>query len=507
MTRLLLAAATLALAAPLLDAAEAPAAVPVGINLAGIADWSTELPFVDVFKASRQFIPQKKGEPWGKGPMPERREDGYPKRLDPDCAVDTFVLMCGGHYEGGRWLCLYEGKGKLEFRDDAKAVSAEPGRIVLDLTPKSQVCIKIVETDPADPIHDIRIIPAAAEKTYLDQPFNEAFLARWRGFRVLRFMDWMSTNGSKVREWTDRPKTTDPTQSEKGVALEYMIALANALKADPWFCMPHLATDDYVRRFAEMVKARLAKDRKVYVEYSNETWNFMFPQTRYCLEQGKKLGLSDNDFQACLRYHSQRAVEIFRIWEDVFGGHDRLVRVLATQGANPWVSEQILSWKDAAKHADALAGADYFGHEFDDPKKADQTAALSVEELLDRCMACLEKTRETNARQVALARKHGVPYVAYEAGQHLVGVGGAENNQALMDLFVAANRHPKMKDVYLRSMNNWKDVGGGLYVIFSSMGRPSKWGSWGILEYEGQDPATAPKHQAVLEFIRQNPGP
>ena len=44
-------------------AAEAPnARSPLAINLAGIADWSTELVFVDAFKQSRAWISQEKGK-------------------------------------------------------------------------------------------------------------------------------------------------------------------------------------------------------------------------------------------------------------------------------------------------------------------------------------------------------------------------------------------------------------------------------------------------------------
>lgn len=52
--------------------------------------------------------------------------------------------------------------------------------------------------------------------------------------------------------------------------MEAMLDLANRLDADPWFCIPHLADDDFVRRFAELVKQRLEPERSVYVEYSNE---------------------------------------------------------------------------------------------------------------------------------------------------------------------------------------------------------------------------------------------
>ena len=61
--------------------------------------------------------------------------------------------------------------------------------------------------------------------------------------------------------------------------LEVMIDLANACNASPWFCIPHLADDQFVAEFAQTVKARLKPNFEVYVEYSNEVWNFQFAQT------------------------------------------------------------------------------------------------------------------------------------------------------------------------------------------------------------------------------------
>ena len=110
-----------------------------------------------------------------------------------------------------------------------------------------------------------------------------------------------------------------------------MIDLANARGANPWFCMPHLADDDYVRRFARLVKHRLRPDLKVYVEYSNEVWNWIYPVTHYAEAEGKRLKLGD---PARGRYYAQRSLDMFRIWERRVG-RDRLVRVLASQFVNP----------------------------------------------------------------------------------------------------------------------------------------------------------------------------
>ena len=43
-------------------------------------------------------------------------------------------------------------------------------------------------------------------------------------------------------------------------------------------------------------------------------------------------------------------------------------------------------------------------------------------------------------------------------------------------------------------------ISGGLFNYFSSTKSPSKYGSWGMLEYTGQDPATVGKYRAVQRY-------
>ncbi|MBN1421717.1 MAG: hypothetical protein JXP34_23285, partial [Planctomycetes bacterium] len=258
--------------------AEDPRPVPrprLGMNLSGPADWNTELPFVDVFRLSRPWVSQREGAPWGQGPALAVDERGWVKKLEPDCWAETPICTIdGGHYPRGRYTILYEGTGEIDVWNAAKVVSRAPGRIEVDIDPsKGGFHLKLLATDPADPVRAIRVIMPGFEGTVREEPFHPAFLARWRGMACLRFMDWMETNGSKIRTWADRSVPEDATFSAKGVPIEVMVDLANRLGADPWFCMPHLADDDFVRRFAGLVKERLDPRLRIYVEYSNEVWN------------------------------------------------------------------------------------------------------------------------------------------------------------------------------------------------------------------------------------------
>jgi len=82
----------------------------VGINLAGPSDWNEEHPFVDVFRLSRQWISQREGASWGKGPKLDQDEHGWVRRLEPGCYAEPPVVT-HGHHPPGIYTVLYDGQG------------------------------------------------------------------------------------------------------------------------------------------------------------------------------------------------------------------------------------------------------------------------------------------------------------------------------------------------------------------------------------------------------------
>ena len=109
---------TLILLTALTVAATAMAAPPdakprLGINLAGPADWMTELPFVDAFRTARPWISQKKGAGWGQGPELAVDEFGWVKRLEPGCYAEAMLCtISGGHYPAAPTRCSTKAKAK-----------------------------------------------------------------------------------------------------------------------------------------------------------------------------------------------------------------------------------------------------------------------------------------------------------------------------------------------------------------------------------------------------------
>ena len=150
-----------------LASAEKPAnePFPMGINLTSVCYWSTGNPFVDIFKQSQVFQAQRKGAPYGKGGPLDLDTKGWIKSLGPGQWADTIICREGGHYKGGEYVCLYDGKGRIEFDFDAKITKRHKGRITLYVSPSPRgIVLKVMETDPQDPIRNIRLISPGFEK-------------------------------------------------------------------------------------------------------------------------------------------------------------------------------------------------------------------------------------------------------------------------------------------------------------------------------------------------------
>ncbi len=486
-----------------------PNQTSLGMNIASLRDWSTELPFVDAFKLARPWTSQQEGARFGEGPRLDLDPQGNVKSLAPGAWVEApmFSFPEPGHYPAGDYILLYEGKGKFEFSRTkaASIIDSKPGRLTVRVNPKiGSLFLKLSNIDPTDYPRNIRFIMPGFEATYQKDPWHPAFLARLQGFTCIRFMEAANVNNSITQTWSQRADPSDATYTRRGMPYELCLDLCNRLKSDPWFCIPHQADDDYTDNLAKLVNAKLDPKQKLYLEYSNELWNSIFTQNKYAIAEGLKRGFSapDKPWEAGWRFTAHRSLEIFAIAQRTLP-KNRLVRVLASQTGNTFVSEQILRFKDAYKSADTLSIAPYISF----MPRADQAksvTALGIDGLLDKVeKEALPRSIEQIKRDKTLADKYNLKLTAYEAGQHLVGVAGAENDQALTDLFAKANRHPRMGQIYTQYFQAWKNQNADVMALFNSVNSSSKHGSWGLMEYYDQDPLQIPKMSATLKFAKQ----
>jgi hypothetical protein len=301
-----------------------------------------------------------------------------------------------------------------------------------------------------------------------------------------------------------------------------MIELANRVGADPWFCVPHRADDQYVTELAKLIKARLDPKRRAFIEYSNELWNGIFEQAEWVKQQGCRAGLNklgryagscEDDgarHWAGVKMNARRSGQIFQLFDQVFAGESaRLTRVLAGQAQNDHLNEVLLeSFDDPAINtargaADVLAIAPYLGGSLaSDLAEHGKVQSISVPELLDKLDQHVgsdvsEPTR-TNRR---IAERHGLRLVAYEGGQHLVAPG---HDSSVVSKLIAANRNPRMRAIYGRMFDSWfTESDRGLLMLFNYIETSNKYGSWGLLESQEQPLTEAPKYQAFFDWLQR----
>lgn len=515
--------------AALIAAAPTPVTASIGTNLGAISDSTPEFAFIDVMKSSRAWISGSAAGAWDDGRAVDVDENGWVRSLAPGQVARTLMFWdLADRYLRGRYVVLYEGNGTLTYGAGARLDPARstPGRDEIEVG-LGGIELTITSVDAANPLRNIRVIApggvcsddtrrycdaAAAcgagatcrsfEQSYAAQIFHPTFLDRVASYGALRFMDWGDTNDSAQRTWAERPKVTDARYSVKGAPVEVMVELSNRLGIDPWFTIPHMADDAYVAAYAALVKRNLRPDLTVYVEYSNEVWNSIFGQSEYARTNGVELGLSADSYEAQLRYHSRRSVQVFELFSKQFTVKGSLVRVLASHAANAWASNTILDFENAASKADALAIAPYFAGDLGTPAQANRIRGLGAEGVLSEIeQRSLPEAIGWMNEQAEAAAAHGVRLIAYEGGQHLAGVDGMQDDAALNAVFDAVNRHPRMKSIYLRYLDAWRKSGGELFTHFVNCGPYTKWGRWGALERLDQPRAAAPKFDALMTFL------
>lgn len=518
--------------------------LPIGMNIASNNYWVKQLIFTDVMKTASALIAfNASGDsPWDTGliALIETDSAGYPIEIPytPAGELPQKVRFLINNYYNGTHTIKFDGSGDL-------TINAAPGerlgsnRYSIELNGQGgHVWIDIDRSESNDPIRDIRIIPEMYADNEESMPlFDPRFLEGLRPFHALRFMDWMNINGSEQDTWESRSKTWFYTQGlEQGIAIEYAIQLCNELDEDAWFCVPHKADDNYITKFAEMVRNSLDQDLKVYIEYSNEIWNWGFDQSHYILENapGHFNQYVSDDLSSISpnpEHHPEKDAYMmqrtFRLWFDVFsGGHeDRLVRVATGQHAWTDNTRRILRYlfkkdrngnavNDAMSAASTGAGCDMFavGGYFNFEERHHNAwngmdpADVTPEMIIDSVFAVYDETSGLWTDETAnYVNNFNVGYLVYEGGQHMQPwmQGEYAYNQSIWD----AQIHPKMYDLYMLNFNKHatEHVNCQLFMAFSYVGeRESRWGSWGHLESMDQIGSDnymeiAPKYQALLD--------
>jgi hypothetical protein len=554
----------------------------VGYNLDYPGDWTGLPPFIDFMKNARvwqgscaEIDPDC--DPLAHLSLDER---GWVKSLayrdQPDRAYERIetVVLTNKHQPGcdGELVLDYEGSGEIELANATIDKRDASGRRLVFRPGEGPVFVRILSTDPkgtGDYLRNIRVyrkehLPALVR----GEIFNPDMLAYLAPFGSLRFMDWMESNqrglcsGGKSHGkdcydddkcggggrcvmagvWSERPRTDqpsllarsqflDPAHPERGVRVggypvELMVALANKLGADPHFNMPAAFEDEYAREFAGYVQKHLAPNLRASVEYSNETWNWGFPQAHYVHRLGRKLWPDEGS--AYVQYAGSRMQHQCRLWKEVFGEEKQRVRcLLSPQTGWPDMARNMLdcpAWQRlhpelgaCSEGADALAITGYFAgclQERQNEKHLKSWLARGTDYALDKFFEQLENGGQVECAEpgaknslvdaIALysvfgrmAESRGLELYVYESGTHFNYDG---KDPAVERLFVAATKDPRMGQLYTRNLQAFKQAGGTIINAWGWVDPNDMWAnSDSIIDH------SHPKYRALRDFAKSEP--
>ena len=534
------------------------AQAPLGTNLDQVQDYSPQLPFRDLFLSSREWFTQCDSERdpgctdstafnTEEAALLDLDASGWVRTVPTRSAAPIFTSVAtfwdiDASFPAGRYIVLYQGDGSIEYGLAARKNSSlsRPGRDVVEVAPsRGGILLRITATDPQQTgnyIRDIHFVSETDESTFITNRFSNAFLQQIQPYQALRFMDWLRTNNSEVSSWEDRAKITDARLSTaRGVAPEVLIEISNATNKTPWITIPHRATDGYVESFATLAKSLLRSDLSLYLEYSNEAWNSTFSQGTWMEQQGSVLFAASNEsgFTKRINFYGKRTAEICEIWRRVFSDSpQRVICVMASQAANAWTATEALACPLSAqgpcvqRGIGALAIAPYFGDYLgqDEAYQAIERLAGNRSTALNALFSeinsggalsggpsggALQQSFSWIEDNRRVASDNNLSLLAYEGGQHLVGIGAASNSQSLTDIFIAANRDERIGTTYTNYLEGWRSRGGDLFVHFSDISLYTKFGSWGALENSEQ--LSSPKYDALVTYAtgsasRNTPG-
>ncbi len=491
---------------------------PIGVNLTGVTDYSTEFVFTDAFKQSRFWISHEDdfNADWDSGVSIPLNANGYPLEIpynngtDPEQIVRS-VLFSGqnGQYPSGQYRLIVEGTGEVTLWGAANGTFTTPINTLVDVDPSAgAIFIEMEESLLTNPITNIKFIFPENIDNYQSQIFTTELLDFVSDFQNIRFMDWLATNFSPNTNWSERTTATYFTQTtDKGVAWEYIINLSNISQKNAWINIPHKATDNYINQVAQLLFNNLDSNLIIYLEYSNELWNGGFDQHHAIAEIAQGMGYTGESWERAWKYTAKRSADVFRIFETIFGENSpRLVKVLPSM-VDDYVSSKILEhFNDTTYNpnnvtADAFAIAPYFGGSIGGDLVENNTyTSITVSEILDLAEADITNTFNVVSSIKIRTDTNNLKLITYEGGQHLVVRIQDHDKQVLIDKLIAANRDSRMGTLYCQYLNFWyQNLGGELFSVFNSHEKPTIDGSWGIKEYFSQ--TTAPKYTALQNCV------
>lgn len=460
-----------------------------GMNVCPAADYDGMRIFADAMKLNRQW----QEEP--DIPIPVD-EDGWPLQDGGTCVYH------GAQSNGGTYGLFFTTQNPSV---DARTVQvrsiwgaaqitnmrydAATNTVAYDFVSPSPTQLKLGFSNTGGGVRDVRLMRPTTENgtTPYDTSvtFTEFGTDLLKAFQVVRFNAWLdciSTN--KISEWADRTLPTYSTQTSRtfdggptGVAWEYIIQLTNEAEIDMYINLPLLVTDDYIRQLALLIRDNLDPDRKVYVEYSNEVWNFSDPwdaQRNHDLavveaaQPGSPLNYDGdaNEWAVSARRVVTRSVAISQIFREVFGDVQMMTRIrpllLGQTGGGFWEQglQFLFDYYGSPDHVTEPHPPGYFFYGAGAAAYYRPDPAADIDAIWNSGnFATGAYTENLIAKNASLAAAFGLELCMYEGGPEM------ELGTTRFDAW----DDPRMTDLIVRHHNTFSENGGGLFTYTEAL--------------------------------------
>ncbi|MBY0577465.1 MAG: hypothetical protein K2P57_00295 [Burkholderiales bacterium] len=514
----------------------------MGINIAAPLDWEGDRLYADLIRMSRDFL-------YG---LNENSPNQVRAPLDADgwpMSDFSFYVWAGIGRMNGAYTLSFKGQAHVYaqplgnipvFYDPASNTStgtfiymnAAPGYLALRFSGTRRTSADVLGSG----VTAIKLMRPLNPGFFQSYPPTTLFAVPPKvlisKFSVVRFMDFLATNWNAQTNWSDRALPSAPSFNRTPVGYgwqglggpwEHVIMLMNETGKDAWINIPVRATDAYIKNVALMflygsdgvnpytspqanpVYPPLNANLNVYVEYSNELWNWAFLQFNdNCQAASDEVvgtagksplnwdgiwtpgtayaswpKVSTMDWRLCNRHTAERSVQISNIFRSVFGDaamQTRIRPVLMGQlGGASLFDETIMMlnyYDNMAGNPGVTAHApSYYFYGAGGSAYYNPAATVST---LDALFADPGMTPAGTAlalkSDAVLVADMGLKRVAYEGGPSLDKTGGprdAISAQAVND--------PRMTTAMVNMHNGWSNNNGDLLVYYDSTG-DYQWG-------------------------------
>lgn len=475
----------------------------IGINIDWTGDYASAKPFADAMRQHRN---------WGSTPLDANfwpTQDGT--------ALVWHGLNTGDNH--GTYRLIFNGQanvsaggaGTISNMTYDAATNRSTATLVISNSSNSELFLTFSNTKRTSSsatntgVTNVKLMrptaPGSSTPYAEDKIFTDQFIASLAPFTTLRTMDWTATNASSDKDWSDRTLWTHARQSPpaapgkvygwqgRGASWESVIMLANLANKDVWICVPHLATDDYIRQLARLFRdgnahtPGLNPNLKLYVEYSNEIWNWAgaFRQTPDVRDLAKVHGAPINfdgetdEFILMCRYKAMRTVQISNIFRQEFGNSQMMTRVrplIMHQVGQAYQQAHVLQFIDRYYNkADSRSNwndprpVNYYiyggsGSTYFAPEAGVNSTTIWNSKEFDSWGYWINKNVGPDA---VWAKMYGLEQISYEGNVH--DIGDATTDALIREV----DQTPRMSEELEEHFQAWSSVGGGQWNFFSLM--------------------------------------